>query len=296
MIVNSQALQTIYRGYKVIFNEVFAGTKPQYERIATVVPSKTKSEEYGWLGSFPRMREWIGDRVINSLAAHGYTIKNKSWEDTVEVDRDDVEDDTYGVYMPMIRELGRSAATHPDEIIFGLLGRGFVELCYDGQYFFDTDHRDGDGPIQSNMGTLALSPASYSAARAQMMSLTDANGAPLGISPNLLVVPPQLDETGRGILLAEQISGTTNTLRNTAELLTVPWLAKNPKAWFLLDTSRAIKPLIFQQRKKPEFVSMDSVSDMNVFMQKKFLYGADCRDNAGFGLWQLAFGSTGENA
>jgi phage major head subunit gpT-like protein len=41
---------------------------------------------------------------------------------------------------------------------------------------------------------------------------------------------------------------------------------------------------------------MDSSTDQNVFMKKQFLYGVDCRDNAGFGLWQMAYGSTGETA
>lgn len=296
MIVNSVALQSIFKGFKTLFNEAFAGTKPTYEKVATVVPSSTKSEEYGWLGAFPRLRKWVGDRVINSLAAHGYTIKNESWEATVEVNREDIEDDAYGVYTPMIKELGRSAATHPDEIVFGLLAKGFTETCYDGQYFFDTDHKDEDGPVQSNKGTKVLSAASYSAARAQMMSLLDAKSTPLGIMPNLLVVPPQLEEAARKILYAEQIEGTTNTLKNTAELLVAPWLAANPTAWFLFDTSRAIKPLIFQQRKKPEFVSMDASNDQNVFMKKQYIYGVDCRDNAGFGLWQLAYGSTGAEA
>ena len=296
MIVNSAALQSIFKGFKTLFNEEFAGTKPTYEKVATVVPSSAKSEEYGWLGAFPRLRKWVGDRVINSLAAHGYTIKNESWEATIEVNREDIEDDAYGVYTPMIKELGRSAATHPDEIVFGLLAKGFAETCYDGQYFFDTDHKDEDGPVQSNKGTKVLSATSYSAARAQMMSLLDAKGTPLGIMPNLLVVPPQLEEAARKILYAEQIDGTTNTLKNTAELLVAPWLAANPTAWFLFDTSRAIKPLIFQQRKKPEFVSMDASNDQNVFMKKQYIYGVDCRDNAGFGLWQMAYGSTGAEA
>ena len=296
MIVNSAALQSIFKGFKTLFNEAFTGTKPTYEKVATVVPSSAKSEEYGWLGAFPRLRKWVGDRVINSLAAHGYTIKNESWEATVEVNREDIEDDAYGVYTPMIKELGRSAATHADEIVFGLLAKGFTEPCYDGQYFFDTDHKDEDGPVQSNKGTKVLSATSYSTARAQMMSLLDAKSTPLGIMPNLLVVPPQLEEAARKILYAEQIDGTTNTLKNTAELLVAPWLAANPTAWFLFDTSRAIKPLIFQQRKKPEFVSMDASNDQNVFMKKQYIYGVDCRDNAGFGLWQMAYGSTGAEA
>lgn len=61
--------------------------------------------------------------------------------------------------------------------------------------------------------------------------------------------------------------------------------------WFLLDTSRALKPLIWQERIAPRFASLDRPEDENVFMRKEFIYGADARGNAGFGLWQLAFGS-----
>jgi phage major head subunit gpT-like protein len=61
--------------------------------------------------------------------------------------------------------------------------------------------------------------------------------------------------------------------------------------WYLLDVSRAIKPIIFQERKKPEFVALDKVDDPNVFMKKEFLYGVDGRSNVGFGFWQMAYGS-----
>ncbi|MCL6612623.1 MAG: Mu-like prophage major head subunit gpT family protein [Peptococcaceae bacterium] len=295
MIVNQATLQSIYRGFKVIFNQAVQNAKPMYDRIATIVPSSVKEEEYKWLGKVPRMREWIGDRVIHNLAAYGYTIKNKSFEATVSVDRDDVEDDSIGVYTPIIQALGQSAAMHPDDLVFELLLAGFTNLCYDGQYFFDEDHRDGNGPIQSNKGTAPLSGDAYSAARAQMMSLKDENGNSLNIVPNLLVVSPSNDKTGREILYAERLAnGATNVNRDTAELLVVPALSTNPTAWFLLDTTKPVKPLIFQQRKKPEFIALDNPNDQNVFLRKEFLYGVDCRDNAGYGLWQLAYGSTGQ--
>ena len=44
------------------------------------------------------MREWIGDREIQNLSASDYTIKNKDYELTVGVDRNDIEDDTLGIY------------------------------------------------------------------------------------------------------------------------------------------------------------------------------------------------------
>lgn len=62
-------------------------------------------------------------------------------------------------------------------------------------------------------------------------------------------------------------------------------------AWFLLDTSRMVKPLIFQVRKDYNFVALDQETDENVFMRKEFVYGVDARVNAGYGLWQLAYGS-----
>jgi hypothetical protein len=51
------------------------------------VPSSSASETLGWLGQFPKMREWLGDRVINSLAMHGWTITNRRFESTVWDDK-----------------------------------------------------------------------------------------------------------------------------------------------------------------------------------------------------------------
>jgi len=294
MIINRATLQSVYKGFKVIFNEALEAAKPLYDQIATTVTSTTREEEYKWLGRMPRLREWIGDRVVQNLSAFGYTIKNRDFEATVAIDRNDIEDDTIGVYTPVIQELGRSAAMHPDELIFELLAKGFENLCYDGQYFFDTDHKDGDGPVQSNRGTAKLSVTEYAKARAAMMSLKDEHGRPLGIIPDLLVVPPALEQTALEILQAERTaSGATNVFRNTAKLLVAPQLAGYDTYWFLLCTSRAVKPFIYQRRKAPEFVAKDNLNDDNVFFNKQFIYGVDTRENAGYGLWQLAWGSDG---
>lgn len=294
MIINQAALQAIFKGFKVIFQTAFENVKPTFTKIATIVPSSTKSEEYKWLGKIPRMREWIGDRVIQNLSAYDYTIKNKDFELTVSVDKNDIEDDTIGVYNPLVQSIGQSAAMHPDELVYALIAGGFENKCYDGKMFFATDHKEGKSGAQSNKGTYKLTPSTYGAARAAMMSLKDDQGKPLKVVPNLLVVPPQLEGMARKILFAEIINNETNIYKGSAELHVEPELSGNPTAWFLLDVSKPVKPLIFQQRKKPEFVAKDKLTDDNVFFQKEFIYGVDSRDNAGYGLWQLAYGSTGE--
>lgn len=225
MIINSGSLAILFRAFKAAFQTGFDGVESQWDQVATRVPSSTSIEDYGWLGQIPGMREWIGDRQINNLSQHDYSIKNKSFELTVGVDRDKIDDDQYGIYTPMMQTLGQEARQHPDILVFSLLALGFASKCYDGQYFFDSDH-------------------------------------------------PVL-----------QADGTTASVSN------VQTGAGNP--WFLLDTRRPLKPIIFQDRKAANFVALNRETDENVFLRKTYLYGVDSRCNVGFGFWQMAFGSKG---
>ena len=61
--------------------------------------------------------------------------------------------------------------------------------------------------------------------------------------------------------------------------------------WFLINDSRALKPILWQVRKDWQFVAKDKVDDDNVFSKKEFVYGSDSRMNVGFGFWQFAWGS-----
>lgn len=63
------------------------------------------------------------------------------------------------------------------------------------------------------------------------------------------------------------------------------------EAWFLLSTSRPIKPLIFQNRRGARLTRMDADTDEAVFSRDEYRYGVDMRCAAGFGLWQMAYGS-----
>ena len=76
-----------------------------------------------------------------------------------------------------------------------------------------------------------LDATNYSGTRAAMMSLTNAEGRPLGIKPNLMVVPPSLEKAAREILQAQFIIGDpttggskSNVWQGTTDLLVVPEL------------------------------------------------------------------------
>lgn len=218
MIINQSNLSNIYVALNTIFNAAFEGAPTFYEKVAMVVASNTRTNDYKFMLQFPMLAEWLGDRQIKSLAASNFQIVNKDYEATVEVDRNDIEDDNLGVYNPVVAELGRAAAQHPDVLIAALLAAGFDTDCYDGEYFFDTDH-------------------------------------PVGTST-------QSNDGGGG--------GT---------------------AWYLLDTTRAIKPFIFQRRTTAQLIRQDRPDDEHAFMRKKFRYGVDYRGAVGYGMWQMAYGS-----
>lgn len=295
MIINQANLHGLTVGYSTAFNKSFDTMQPNYQKVATVVPSATGEQNYKWLGQIPGMREWVGEREIQSLSAHDYTIKNKKFERTIGIPRDDIEDDKYGVYSVLFSQMGEAAAMHPDELVFGTMMDGFEKKCYDGKEFFAENHELGR-KTYSNRGDERLSRDSYKKARKSMMSIKGDRGKSLKLVPDLLVVSPALEEEARLILEADQISGTTNVLKGTAKLHVEPILAEHENYWFLLCTNRFLKPIIYQIRKKIKLVSLTKETDENVFMLDQFLYGVDGRSNAGYGFWQMAYGSTGEVA
>lgn len=223
MIVNRTNLNAMFDGFNTHFNKGLGAAETHYQEIAMVIPSTGRDENYGWLGQIPGMREWIGPRHVKNLMLHDWKIKNRSFEDTIGVPREDVEDDKYGLFTPFFAEMGRAASAHPNKLIFELLAAGFTSKCYDGQFFFSADHPVSDGE----------------SAPANVSNMQAGDGTP----------------------------------------------------WFLFDTRKPLKALIYQQRKPPHFVSKDKETDDNVFMNKEYVYGVDSRGNAGYGLWQLAFAS-----
>ncbi len=169
MLISDGSIRSIFTGYKALFNKAFSETESHFQKIAMEIPSSSSEETYAWLGNNTVMREWIGQRVIQNLKAHGYTIKNVRVESTVAVSREDIEDDRYGLFGPMILQLGQVSKQHPDKLIFNLMKNGFSTPCYDGQNFFDTDH-----PVGINEGTVSVS--NFGGGTGEPWFLIDASG------------------------------------------------------------------------------------------------------------------------
>ncbi len=121
-----------------------------WKKIAKLVKSNGKSNTYEWLSQFPAFREWVGSRLHKVFKETAYTVVNRKFEATVDVQRTDIEDDNIGQYGTLAESAGQSATDLQNDLVFQALSAGFASVCYDGQYFFDTDHpvypnEDGSG-------------------------------------------------------------------------------------------------------------------------------------------------------
>jgi phage major head subunit gpT-like protein len=153
MLLNSPNLAGLRRTYSSLYKGAYDQATPQWPQLATLSPSTGESITYAWMGQFPRMRKWVGDRIINQLAAHHYTLTNDDFEATVAVKINSVLDDTYNTYGPLMQEMGYTAKLHPDELTFAAILAGATNLCYDGQPFFNASHPvivDGAATTSSN--------------------------------------------------------------------------------------------------------------------------------------------------
>ena len=290
-VVTSDFLSATYMGLRALYGETFEATVPEWNKIAMESPSDTETEEYSWVAEVPGMKEWVDERTLEALKQFSFSIKNKDWEDTIAVDRNTMEDNKLGQIKPRIQDMAMAAKTHPDQLVFTLLAAGFASNCYDGQYFFDVDHPLENG-VQSNKITDALDATGLQNALTVGRRLKGYTGRPLNIVFDTLVVPPELEITGRKLLFADRNdAGATNIMKHVLENLLVSPYLTDTNNWFILCTKRPLKPVILQMRKRPEFLALDRPDDYNAFMKKQFLYGVDARYNVGFGMYQLAVGS-----
>jgi phage major head subunit gpT-like protein len=140
MKINSANLDALRVGFQTAFQGGLEMATKQSERVAFQIPSTTKEERLGWIGKMPNVREWVGDRVVQNFSEYDYSIKNKDWELTLGVDRNAIEDDTFGIYNPLFAEMGQSTGGHRETLLFNALKNGFTNKAFDGQNFFDTVH------------------------------------------------------------------------------------------------------------------------------------------------------------
>jgi len=306
MSLNTSSAVTKLRSLTQRFDHAVVAANPFYPTLCTDVPSDGADEEYGMLGAVPGVREWLGDRSYKELREANWTIRNKLWEQSLQILRQDMEDDRLGKYDPVAEQLGIRAAHHPDVLLMSLINGAESGECFDGQYYFDTDHVWGQSGTQSNLlsptaantasVTTAEFKAAFNAAIAALYGFKDDQGQLLNDEvfeqndgSNLaVVVPAALRQTAYDALTAAlATNGGTNVVLNRPRIITAnSYTATTSFDLYKIDAP--LKPYIFQRRTplKRQLADLDNIKEKAV----KLL--TEARYNVGYGAWWCAVRST----
>lgn len=291
MVVNLANMDALFKTFSTKFSEAQKAAQGRAmpndliaEDIAVLMPVGGAATQHAWLEQIKGMREWIGERVLNNIRVNGMTVVNRSFENTVSVPRNAVEDDQYGLYAPLIGALGADA-----ELLWLRLA---VEALTgnapwaDGNPFFCAGRKLGAGknaPVMTNAVVTALSMAAVETGLATMRSWVLGGDEPAEVVPEYLVVGPTLEGLAKSICEADIVSdggekpvGVSNV--STARALKVRVSGRLlGNRWYITARKGGIPCVAVQQRKKPVLTRLDKDTDTAVFMRNEFLYGTDAR-------------------
>lgn len=274
--------------------------------------SNQESETYKWLGQTPALREWIAGRQAKGLRDNGITIANRHYEATVDIRVEDIRRDKTGQIFLRTRELAGRSVQHWAKLLTTLIEGGSSTVCYDGQYFFDTDHSEGDSGTLKNYLTSTECPSLNVATAAAptanemadaimevisyMFTYKDDQGEPINEdAQQFLVMCPvgKIAASAKQAVMNQNLDTGAGTRDNP--LRAQQWnlsVVGNPRlTWTthfaVFRTDAEVKPLIRQVETEPTLDVIAEGSEQAI-KEGKWTFGVDAWRNVGYGMWQLA--------
>ena len=222
------------------------------------------------------------------------TLTHEEFVQGFKIERRLVEDDQYGLFVDRPRELGMSAMrtreTHGASVFNNAFSATYaggdgVALCSNSH-----PQSPSNAAVQDNNGTLACSYANAMVTRRLMREWTDDRGNLIPVSPDLVLIPPGLEET---MLEAVQTPNVPNTMDYRKNLLAgfirqiVVWdYLTDANAWFLIDSMRMKQALKWLDRVPLEF-ALDPTSNFRLESR----WRGYMRYSYGFKDWRWVYGN-----
>lgn len=273
--------------------------------VAMRMSSDQAAEDYAWLGSSPALREFIGGRTPAELKELSFTISNKDYEGSITIKSKDMRRDKLGMIQTRVNQLADRALDHPAKLLSTLIIAGESTACYDGQYFFDTDHSEGSSGTQSNdIGASASSATAPTTAEMSdgimaaiqaIMGFKDDRGEPMNQSARDFAVMVPVSYMKAALMAVTALLGTnggSNTIPALKDNFNLTVIVNPRLTWTtkfaVFRTDEAAKPFILQE--EPGGADVVALGENSEFEQlnKEQLFGVDWAGNVGYAYWQHA--------
>lgn len=315
--LDSSIESAMFENFRTEFNNAFKISEAMalYKQLCTVIPSNARTETFNFGYLLRQMREFKDERQIGGIKVDDYSLTHTEYEDTVEVDRKDLDDDRLGIIRMAIAQMGTNAGWHPDETLGTLMNAHMVagsssagfdgyplwsasHAWVDGDYTTAQVNRYGTGSSKSVIDGTATGFTTIQNAIMQLQSFKWATGARIRTRPTHLFCSLSIEGFCRKHLYSSSMNygaddeserGNLNPLYAYRSINVVPLPDLTAGYWFLADMSQNIKPFIFTDRIPLEFSNDDS----DWFMRHKMRYGVYQRYGLGVGPWWLTVGGDG---
>lgn len=273
--------------------------------LAQVIPSTKEAEVYPTLGAVPKMHEFSGSRQFSGLGSkQSFMVQNKMYDAGVTFPLTVFQDDQYGIVAQRLADLAMEGKRFPTELIYDTIHNGATLKGFDGQSLYSEDHPGVGSATQSNTASevKTLDAANLKAVIAAMRKFTDEKGRPLGIIPDTLTVPPDLEFTAGQLLNSSFFVaiGTTGTgqanvptynpFSSTIKRLIVSPYLTTATEWHVSCSTRMTKPVILQERQPCDLtIKMDPKTSDKVLETNEGLASIIARWGAAPGDWHTIY-------
>jgi len=281
--------------------------------VSNLFNSDQVGETYAHLGAAPKVREWIGGRQAKSLRElPPIYIPNVHYEASLYLRKEDARRDKTGQIQARIAEFYDQGVADWASKLSALLVAGEATACYDGQYYFDTDHSEGDSGTQSNDISVDISglpctvhgtttapskeemQQAIIAGVAQILSLKNDQGRAMNANARefTVLVPVSLWVAATAAVTQIVNAALGNNLNPslvaglTIRVEMLPELTWTTQ-FAIFRTDSPIKGLIRQRETEWELTAIAEGSELEA-MEGVWMFGIDSWRNCDYGYWQRA--------
>ena len=224
MLITPANLNLFFTALETRFWTAYDAAPIVYSKIATTYPVGTEQWVSGWIGMLDKAREWVGPRVTHTPAPQTYLVPIQVFETTQGIDQFKLEDDTYGIYNPVVEFMALQMAKMPDYQLRDMLQNqgsqtGSRQKGLDGLNFFSTSHNvsfydsskgtyindfsNGGQTVNGHVVGGGLSANSFASVWQYQSGIPTESGEAWGLIPDLAICGPRLKFTMDSILQAQ---------------------------------------------------------------------------------------------
>lgn len=278
------------KGLNVVIQTVFKTTNKEVKDplkgvLYDVTPVTGQVTNIAAISSVPGMKEFKTERTHGVAEDTVHTIVPRKWEATLDVSREDIEDDATGQVPAKVRRMTTVSGRHYGALAVKALTLGFTAVLSDGKAFFHADRK--------NLVSGALNAVNFGKAVDALLGMEDGDGNSIGAVPTHLIVGVQNRAAAEAIVKKSATTGgEDNTDYERVELIVDPRISG--KEWFVVAAKEGIAPLTIAERVKVGApVSKTDLNSDRAFETDIFSWGLRGRYDAAYQEAQFIVGSKG---